>query len=300
MQQSKERHERLAPLEQLLADTMLHATGEGCPPRLAEALNWAVFPGGARIRPRLCLSVAKACGGSAKMALSPAISLELLHCASLVHDDLPCFDNAATRRGRASVQARFGERLAVLAGDALIVTAFESVSAQLAAEDPVITARLIATIARGVGAPNGIAAGQAWECENAEMVDLSVYHRAKTGSLFAAATEAGAVAAGVTASTAWAELGIRLGEAYQVADDILDAASSAEAVGKPVRQDELFSRPSSVEKYGLSGAAKQLWKLVDDAIASIPQCPGRQELSAEIKTETDRLLPEQLAAELAA
>lgn len=285
------------PLEKLLTETLNKAGADGCPPRLKAALEWAVFPGGARIRPRLCQAVAAACGGSAEISVVPAAALELLHCASLVHDDLPCFDNADVRRGKPSVHIKFDERLAVLAGDSLIVLAFEMLSDRMQV-NPLLAGRLIAAVAKGVGAPSGIAAGQAWECEDS--VDLSVYHRAKTGSLFAAATEAGAIAAGVAASADWAELGIRLGQAYQVADDILDAAGRTEDVGKPVRQDERFSRPNSVEQHGLSGAAQQLRGMVDSAINSIPECAGRAALCAQMKSETDRLLPAELVAELAA
>jgi geranylgeranyl pyrophosphate synthase len=95
--------------------------------KLAAAMRHAVFPGGARIRPQLCLAVARACGDSdPALADAAAAAIELLHCASLVHDDLPCFDDAPLRRGRASVHCAFGERLAVLAGDALIVQAFQT------------------------------------------------------------------------------------------------------------------------------------------------------------------------------
>lgn len=290
-------HPAKQPLELLLSQTLTQAGSGGCPPLFAKALNWAVFPGGARIRPRLCQAVCLACGGNAKLAVVPAAALELLHCASLVHDDLPCFDDSQLRRGKASVHAEFGERLAVLTGDALIVMAFEVLSGNLT-DQPALAGRLITTVAKGVSAPSGIAAGQAWECE--PEVDLSVYHRAKTGSLFAAATEAGAIAAGVKSSSAWAELGVRIGEAYQLADDILDAAARTEDVGKPVRQDELFSRPNSVEQHGLSGAAEKLREMVGSAIGSIPDCPGRQALCEQMKQETDRLLPEHVVAELAA
>ncbi|MGA7268382.1 MAG: polyprenyl synthetase family protein, partial [Aestuariivirga sp.] len=102
-------------LEQELEQAVTRATGPECPPRLAEALHYAVFPGGARIRPRLCLAVARACGDSNFVAATAAAAaIELLHCASLVHDDLPCFDNAGIRRGKPSVHCAFGERTAVL------------------------------------------------------------------------------------------------------------------------------------------------------------------------------------------
>ena len=107
-------------IEQALLAALASAEAPGCPPRLAAAMRHAVFPGGARIRPKLCLAVAMACGDAhPRLADAAAAAIELLHCASLVHDDLPCFDNAAMRRGIPSVQAQFGDRLAVLAGEAL-------------------------------------------------------------------------------------------------------------------------------------------------------------------------------------
>ena len=137
----------------------------GTPPRLAQALRYAVFPGGARVRPRLSLAVAMACGDDRpELSNGAAAAIELLHCASLVHDDLPCFDDAATRRGKASVHAAFGEPLAVLAGDALIVRAFEALALAAVAE-PLRLPALLGLLGAAVGAPNGIVAGQAWECE---------------------------------------------------------------------------------------------------------------------------------------
>src|SRR5215475_13888796 len=114
-------------IERALRQSMGRADVAACPPRLAAAMRHAVFPGGARIRPRLCLAVAHACGDDEPaVAYRAAASIELIHCASLVHDDLPCFDDADIRRGRPSVHKAFGERLAVLAGDGLIVLAFEA------------------------------------------------------------------------------------------------------------------------------------------------------------------------------
>ena len=116
-------------IERTLTAALDMAGGPGGPPLLAAAMRHAVFPRGARIRPRLCLAVAAACGDDDPAAANgAAAAIELLHCASLVHDDLPCFDNADTRRGRPSVHRAYGEPLAVLAGDALIVLAFQTIA----------------------------------------------------------------------------------------------------------------------------------------------------------------------------
>jgi geranylgeranyl diphosphate synthase type II len=279
-------------VEIVLAQALELTGSSGCAPRLAAAMRWAVFPGGARIRPKLCMAVATACQGSQSLAAVPAAALELVHCASLVHDDLPCFDNAQVRRGRPSVQAEFGQRLAVLAGDALIVKSFEVLSDGLP-DNAGLAMQLSKAIAEGVGTPAGIAAGQAWECE--QEVDLNAYHRAKTGALFAAATKAGAIVAAVDEPSAWGMLGLKLGEAYQVADDILDAAGSENDMGKPVGQDSRLDRPNSVKSLGLAGAAQRLRTLVENAIESVPDCAGKSVLCERIKSETDSLLPARLA-----
>jgi geranylgeranyl diphosphate synthase type II len=283
-------------IERTLAAAIVQGEAPGCPPLLAAAIRHAVFPGGARIRPRLCLAVARACGDDDPAAAdAAATSIELLHCASLIHDDLPCFDDALTRRGKPSVHRAFGEPLAVLAGDALIVMAFQTL-ARGAAAVPQRLAALTLTIARSVGAPLGIVAGQAWECEPS--CDLAEYQRSKTGALFAAATIAGAAAAGAEAE-AWRELGERLGEAYQVADDLRDVAGNAEDLGKPVGQDLALGRPSAALQLGVSGALDRLRDLAAGAVAAIPPCPGAGELRSHILTEVRRLVPKELALQAA-
>src|SRR6202142_1334361 len=115
-----------ARIESALAAALSLGPGEGCPPRLASALQYAVFPAGGRVRPQLCLLTAMAVGDTAPVAADgAAAAVELIHCASLVHDDLPCFDDADRRRGKPSVHRVYGEALAVLAGDGLILLAFE-------------------------------------------------------------------------------------------------------------------------------------------------------------------------------
>ena len=283
-------------INQTLAEAVRHARGQDCPPRLAAAVDYAVFPGGARIRPQLCLAVAGACGASqSRIPLAAAAAAELLHCASLVHDDLPCFDNAPIRRGKPSVHSAYGERLAVLTGDALIVLAFETLAREIPAA-PERIAECLAIVARGVGMPSGICAGQAWECET--QVPLREYHQAKTGALFAAASMAGAAAVGAEAA-AWSELGERLGEAYQVADDLHDVAGNADKLGKPVGQDGRLGRPSAVANLGIRGAAEKLQHLVTRAIDSIPECPGQTELQLLIMLEAKRFVPESLAQHVA-
>jgi geranylgeranyl diphosphate synthase, type II len=283
-------------IEKALEAAIERAEVPDCPPKLAAAMRYSVFPGGARIRPRLCLAVASACGDDQPgLANAAAVAIELLHCASLVHDDLPCFDDAATRRGKPSVHKAFGEAQGVLVGDALIVMAFESL-ARGAAFMPVRLPGLITTIAGATGAPTGIIAGQAWENEPA--VSLSNYHRAKTGSLFEAATMAGAIAAGADPKT-WSVLGARIGEAYQVADDIHDLMSSAEERGKPQGQDAAHNRPSATAELGFDGAVSRLKQLMAEAIGSIPDCPGAAELRGVIAAASKAFTPKVVAQQAA-
>ncbi len=282
----------LTRVERALSAAFVPAQGCEQPATLVNAMRYAVFPGGARVRARLCLAVARACEeDKPTLSAGVAASIELIHCASLVHDDLPCFDDAAIRRGRASVHCAFGEKIAVLAGDALIVLAFQSL-VHAAERVPARLAPLLLILSRAVGAPSGIIAGQAWECE--PQVVLAEYQRAKTGALFAAATAAGACAAGRDAA-GWHLLGERIGEAYQIADDIRDVVSTEDDLGKPAGQDQLLGRPNAVSHLGLAAAVGKLEELVHTAMGEIPKCAGASDLRAHILAEANRLLPRKMA-----
>jgi len=275
-------------IEQSLAAALALGEAPGCPPKLANAVRHAVFPGGARIRPQLCLAVAHACGNDDPLlADAAAVAIELLHCASLVHDDLPCFDDAPTRRGRASVHWAYGESLAVLAGDALIVLAFQTLGLA-GGKSPQRMGEVLGVVAKGVGMPFGIVAGQAWESES--RVALTDYQRAKTGALFVAATAGGALAAGAD-SKPWVALGEWLGEAYQVADDIRDVMADPSLIGKPVGQDVALGRPSAAIDLGLGGAIAYFEKLVQSAIDSVPECASREAMRQLVRQESERLVP---------
>jgi geranylgeranyl diphosphate synthase type II len=279
-------------IETALNGVFARATPPSAPPLLAAAMRHAVFPGGARVRARLCLAVAGACGDDDPATVdAAAASIEMLHCASLVHDDLPCFDDAPIRRGRPSVHAAFGPPLAVLAGDALIVLAFQALAWGTRAA-PMRLAPLTLIIAQSVGTPHGIIAGQAWESE--PQADLATYQRAKTGALFAAATCAGAAAAGAD-PTLWRGVGEALGQAYQVADDLLDAVAGSADADKPVGRDAYLDRPSAVRSYGVSGALELLAALAKDAARAIPDCTGAAPLRALIAQEARRLVPAPLS-----
>ena len=286
------RVETQARIEAALEDALAQSvTAETAPGRVA-AVRHAVCPGGARLRPRLCLSVAAACGADApELSLAAGCAVELIHCASLVHDDLPCFDNAETRRGLPSVHAAFGQPRAVLAGDALIVLAFETL-ARAGAAAPQRLAGLVRLLAQCTGMGGGIASGQAWESE--ARAPLALYHQQKTGALFVAAAMGGALSAGVDPGP-WRAMGDRLGEAYQVADDLLDALSEADAGGKPGGQDSAHARPNAVLAYGLTGAVRRLERLVEEAALAVPSCEGAPALRELVRLQAARLVPKHAA-----
>ncbi len=286
--------QRLLDCEQFIEEAMAeHATAQ-CPPLLAQALNYAVFPGGARVRPQLCKAVAIANNSSdVGLANAAATAVELLHCASLVHDDLPCFDDATQRRGKPSVHAKFGERIAVLTGDALIVAAFQTLASHAVQAVRIERMPLVtAIVARGVGAPHGICAGQAWECE--QRVDVSRYHRAKTGALFVAATCAGAAASGVDPGP-WVNLGASIGEAYQVADDIKDAIEDPDVLGKPTGIDVKLDRPSAVRELGIDGAVARLKECLESGLDSTPSCAGKDMLQKLVRAQASRFVTNKLS-----
>lgn len=279
----------LEGLKETLERAVEAMAGPACPPRLAEALRHALFAGGSRLRPRLCYAVARANGVDPTEATDlAAAAVELIHCASLVIDDLPCFDDAPLRRGLPSVHNLHGEPTAVLTGLALIFGAFDLASR---AVGPTGTgaAPLTGLLARAAGLPAGMTAGQAWEGE--PKIVLDQYHRAKTATLFEAAAMAGALTAGADPDP-WRELGIRLGEVYQVADDIRDHTGDPVRMGKPVGRDAALGRPSAVREGGLGGALHRLDRGIEAAVAAIPDCPGRVALQAFVESLIEKFRPE--------
>jgi len=205
------------------------------PVPLPEAIRHAVLSGGKRLRPILCLAAAEAAGGSANAALLPACAVELLHTYTLVHDDLPCMDDDALRRGQPTVHVRYGEAVAVLVGDALQALAFETLAATPEPR-PGTVARLVSELASAAGAA-GVIGGQVEDIRFAgaptrAIIDYVFQH--KTADLFRAAARLGAIAAGAAEDdlariSAYAD---GIGFAFQIIDDLLDAGE-AESGGKP-------------------------------------------------------------------
>ncbi|MCU0683187.1 MAG: polyprenyl synthetase family protein [Polyangiaceae bacterium] len=244
----------------------------------------AVFPGGARVRPRLLLAATRAAGGPEDpLAYAAAAAVELLHCASLAHDDLPCFDDADVRRGLPTVHQAFGEAMAVLVGDGLIVLAFDVLAHALEAR-PAVGLRPLTLLASAAGAKGGLVAGQAWELE--DEVDLAAYHRAKTASLFEASAAIGAALAGVEAAP-FARLGRTLGMTYQLADDVCDRVGDTEDLGKRPGRDAALRRPTAASD--LDVARSRLRLSMRQALLAVPPCPGEPQLRATVEGVLDRL-----------
>ncbi|HSO32223.1 MAG TPA: polyprenyl synthetase family protein [Labilithrix sp.] len=253
----------------------LGAAGGSPPPHLAEALAYAVFPGGGRVRPRLCLEVARACGTADELAYAAACSVELLHCASLVHDDLPCFDAGAMRRGKPSVHRAFGEATAVLVGDGLMVQSFYTLGRAVALR-PEVGVYPVLALLEAAGPRVGLVAGQAWELE--KQVDLAAYHRGKTASLFEVSAALGALANGAAPSP-FVTFGRAFGMAYQLADDVADALADASSLGKPTGKDRELGRPTAMRDVPSADVAiERMVAAARAATEAVPSCPGEADL----------------------
>ena len=258
--------------EAFLKKCMDELTGETVPSRLNAAMRFAVLEGGSRLRPRLLFNVVKACGASVdEKGFGAGAAIEMVHCASLVHDDLPTFDNAPVRRGKPAVHRRYGEAAAILAGDALILGAF-TVLAEIGREGDFDALPLVRILARSAGTPGGATAGQGWELEEPTAIDLAQYHEAKTGAMFECATMFGAILAGRDPG-AFRLFGNLYGKAYQLIDDILDATGANMIGGKLAHRDAELGRPNTVHKIGLEKSRCELAATLEKAKAALPPCP---------------------------
>ncbi len=249
---------------------------------LHRAMRYSLLAGGKRLRPILCLLSAEAAGGRREDALTPALALELLHTYSLIHDDLPAMDNDDLRRGRPTAHKVFGEANAILAGDALLTLAFEWL-AQAPAPPPHAPGALAYELARAAGS-RGVAGGQ-YEDLAAEgggpvaPERVETIHRLKTAALIAAACRMGAIAAAAPPPVvaALGEFGERIGLAFQIADDILNATSTPEQLGKAVGSDAARGKATYVSLYGVESARRRAAALIAEATARLDGLPGPTE-----------------------
>ena len=273
-----------AEVEKML-DALLSA--EDAPEmRLYEAMRYATLGGGKRLRPFLVMQSADLFGVSDRSALRTGAALELVHCYSLVHDDLPAMDDDDLRRGRPTVHKKFDDATAILAGDALLPLAFEI----LADIDTHANARtriaLISALAKASGA-HGMVGGQMIDLQAESRIldigEITRLQRLKTGELIAFACEAGAILGGATDDAREALRGYAhdLGLAFQITDDLLDVEGTAEEVGKAVNKDEDAGKATFVSILGVERAHTQANRLADQAISHLAMFGDRADLLSQ-------------------
>lgn len=232
-----------------------------------DAMRYSLLGGGKRIRGALTLAFCELCGASYEEALPYAAAVEMVHCYSLIHDDLPCMDNDDLRRGKPSCHIRFGEDMALLAGDALLTLAFET-AASGSPEHPERALGAVLLLARLAGV-DGIIGGQCIDLENeGKSVDADTVlamDMKKTVALISAACEMGCIAAGAPKAQqkAAADYASGVGMAFQIRDDILDVVSDTETLGKETGADDKNEKRNYVSFYGL----KRAQSLVDEYTA---------------------------------
>ena len=251
---------------------LLHGEEE-YPQNLHRAMHYSLFAGGKRIRPVLVLAAAEAAGGSAQEALNTACAFECVHTYSLIHDDLPAIDNDDMRRGAPTCHKAFGEAVAILAGDALLTAAFELVAAAKTS-DPSRVIKVITELSKASGSA-GMIGGQMVDIES-EGIEvpfpvLEYIHIHKTGELILAAVRSGAImgGAGQKEIEALSKYGKSIGLAFQIADDILDVAGSADEMGKNTGGDEKKGKATYPSLIGLDESRKRAEELVDIALKAL-------------------------------
>jgi farnesyl diphosphate synthase len=274
-------------VEQRLADFLTGARGPVAPPeRLAEAMRYAALGGGKRLRPVLLIESAALFGVRPENALDAATALECIHCYSLVHDDLPAMDDDALRRGRPTAHLAFDEATAILAGDGLLTLAFEILATPQTHGDPAVRGELALGLARSAGWA-GMAGGQSLDLE-AESKQLEIYEirrmqSLKTGALIQYACVAGAIL-GRADGDDWSALetyGRLLGQAFQLADDLLDVTGDTQKLGKETGKDSDAGKATLVEALGLEDAKAELERLEQEAVASLERFGERAETLRE-------------------
>ncbi|MCX7659326.1 MAG: polyprenyl synthetase family protein [Caldimonas manganoxidans] len=245
------------------------------PAGLGEAMRYGVLDGGKRLRALLVLAAAESVGGHAQAALRAACAVELIHAYSLIHDDMPCMDNDVLRRGKPTVHVKFGQALAMLAGDAMQGLAFEVLTPQDEADIPLpMQARLCGLLARASGHA-GMAGGQAIDLaavgRTLSEAELRHMHRCKTGALLHGSVMMGAScgAADAAAMQALSDYGWAVGLAFQVVDDILDVTQASETLGKTAGKDAQDGKPTYVSLLGLEAARRHAGELRDAACEAL-------------------------------
>ena len=283
-------------LESLLSDATL--PGELVrPSRFMEAMRYATLAGGKRLRPFLMVETARLFGAEGDGVLRAACALEMIHCYSLVHDDLPAMDDDDLRRGRPTTHKAYDEATAILVGDGLLTYAFDVTADPATHPDPAVRAELVLQLARNSGI-GGMVGGQMLDLEaeastTPHTAETVIRVQAmKTGALLHHAVYAGALMGGADAAAmaAMSRYGQALGAAFQVADDILDVEADAVALGKAAGKDAGRNKATLVAALGLDAAKARRDRLADEAIAALDAIPqGRH---ADVLKEAARFAVE--------
>ena len=256
------------------------------PSSIHTAMRYSVFAGGKRIRPILCLETSRIFASVALPTLHPACAIELIHTYSLIHDDLPALDNDDLRRGKPTCHKKFGEAIAILAGDALLTLAFETIGATPAAAER--RAAILSEVAAAAGTINGMVGGQVADIEaEGKPVDeqmLEYIHRSKTAALISASITAGALCAGASSEDVarLRRFGGTIGWAFQVIDDILDVEESSAALGKTAGKDLAQQKATYPAVYGLERSHQIADRLATEAIAELAPYADRAARLREI------------------
>ena len=251
-----------------------------------KAMNYSINAGGKRIRPVIMLSCAELIGGTSDGVMPFACALEMIHTYSLIHDDLPCMDNDDLRRGKPTNHKVFGEAMAVLAGDALLNKAFETIlkNSQVS---PNMTLAALSEIATASGT-EGMIGGQVIDIESEnkqiDAVTLMTLHLNKTGALIMTAARVGALLSGGGREDLllMEEFSRYLGIAFQIKDDILDVEGSEEALGKKIGADEENKKSTFVSIYGLEQSKKILYDYTQKAIEILSSYGEKAEFLIEL------------------
>ncbi len=265
----------------------LDSLHDDCPERLRNAIAYSLLAPGKRLRPVLCAFACEAVGGSLEAAWPGAMSLEMIHCYSLIHDDLPAMDDDDLRRGRPTCHIQFDEATAILAGDALQPLAFETL---LTSDLPLEQIRESCLLLAKAAGAQGMVGGQMDDllAEKRDSLFLSSedqlnwlrsIHRRKTGALIQASVEMGAIAGRANASQrqALAIYGSSIGIAFQIVDDLLDVESTAENTGKATGKDSQRGKLTYPVLLGVEESREQAKRFVHKAIAAIEDFGGRSE-----------------------
>src|SRR5512134_1638280 len=250
---------------------------EIAPRRLHQAMRYAVLGGGKRVRPLLAFAAGELAGADPERVRIAAAAVELIHAYSLAHDDLPCMDDDVLRRGRPTVHVEYDEATALLVGDALQTLAFQLIAERRLADDPTLHMEMVRLLAIACGS-RGMAGGQAIDLEATgkllSQAELEHMHVRKTGALISAAVKLGALCAG-PCPAALEQYAHRVGLAFQVVDDVLDAEASTATLGKTAGKDSKQGKPTYVSALGLSGARRHAEELRAQALAALDSFGAR-------------------------